>query len=67
MGENVVCSLDNFIYMDECLPKHTSFTIFASPVSPGTGDTDNCELPCGVWEWKPGPEEQVFLTSEPFL
>ena len=37
--------------------------------SPGTGVTDNCELPCGYWELNPGPleEQAVLLTAEPSL
>ena len=37
--------------------------------TPGTGVTDNCELPCEYWESNLGlPEEQtVLLNIEPFL
>ena len=34
--------------------------------SPGTGATDNCELPCGYWELNLGPleEQPVLLTAK---
>ena len=34
---------------------------------PGTGVTDDCELPCGCQELNSGPveEQQVLLTAEP--
>lgn len=32
--------------------------------SPGTGETDSCELPCRFWELSPGPlEEQPVLLN----
>jgi hypothetical protein len=35
----------------------------------GVGVIDGCEQPCGEWEPNPGPlnEQQVLLTTEPFL
>ena len=35
----------------------------------GTGVTDGCELPCGCWEWNPGPlqEQQLYLIPKPSL
>jgi hypothetical protein len=35
----------------------------------GTRVTDSCELPCGCWEFNPGPleEQSVVLTAEPSL
>jgi len=37
--------------------------------SPGTGDKEGCEPPCGFWELNLGPlqEQQVLLTTEPSL
>lgn len=37
--------------------------------SPGTGITDNCELPCGCRELNPRPLKQqpVLVTDEPSL
>lgn len=37
--------------------------------SPGARATEGCELACGCWEVYPAPleEQQVLLTSEPFL
>jgi hypothetical protein len=26
----------------------------------GTGGPDSCELPCGLWEWNPGPVEEQY-------
>ena len=36
---------------------------------PGTGITENCELPCRSWELNPGPlkKQPVLLTTEPSL
>ena len=36
---------------------------------PGTGDKDGYELPCGCWEWSPGPlqKQRVCLTEDQFL
>ena len=28
---------------------------------PGTGVTDGCELPCGCWDWNPGPPAEPSL------
>jgi hypothetical protein len=38
-------------------------------VSPGTGVTDSCGLPCGCWELNPGPleEQRVLLITKPSL
>jgi E3 ubiquitin-protein ligase NEDD4 len=37
--------------------------------SPGTGDVEDCEPPCGCWDLNSGPSEDqsVLLTAEPSL
>ena len=38
-----------------------------SIITPGTGITDSCKLPCGGWELNLGPwaEQSVLLTADP--
>lgn len=36
-------------------------------VSPETGVTDCCVLPCGCWEWGPLQDQPLLITAEPFL
>ena len=55
----ILCAL--VFYLHVCL--------YEGVRSPGTGDTDSCELTCGCWELNPGPlkEQPVPITAEPSL